>query len=88
MFVSERGRPPIYQNIKLGKLQKAVERMTLSVYKGLCPSLTLDALLASEKRDASAMLENIAKCQLVGTNEVEGGKVCIEPSPTDPPPSS
>ncbi len=57
--------------------------MTLNVYKGLRPSSNLDALLASEQRDASAMLEKIAKCQMVITKEVEGGKVCIEPITTD-----
>jgi hypothetical protein len=88
MLFPERGRPPIYQKIKLGKLQKAVERMTLNVYKALCPSDALNALLASEQRDAVAMLGKIAKCQMGGTKEAEDGKVSIEPSTTDQPPAS
>jgi len=88
MWFPERGRPPIYEKIKLGKLQKAVERMTLNVYKALCPSGALNALLASEQRDAVAMLGKIAKCQMGGTKEAEDGKVSIEPSTTDQPPAS
>jgi hypothetical protein len=80
MLFPERGRPPIFQKIKLGKLQKAVERMTLNVYKALCPSGTLDALLASEQRDAAALLGKIAKCHMGGTKDAEDGKVSVEPS--------
>ena len=32
------------------------------MYKNLCPSSQLDAILASEKCDALAMQERIAKC--------------------------
>jgi hypothetical protein len=88
MLLPERGRPPIFQKIKLRKLQKAVERMTLNVYKALCPSGTLDALLASEQRDAAALLGKIAKCHMGGTKEAEDGKVSVEPSATEPPPTS
>jgi hypothetical protein len=87
MLFPERGRPPIFQKIKLGKLQKAVERMTLNVYKALCPSGTLDALLASEQRDAAALLGKIAKCHMGGTKDAEDGKVSVEPSATEPPPT-
>ncbi len=58
--------PSMYQKLKFAKLKKAVERMALNVYKGLCPSSNLDALLASEQRDPSAMLEKIAKCHVAG----------------------
>ena len=81
MLFPERGRSPIFQKIKLGKLQqKAVERMTLNVYKALCPSGTLDALLASEQRDAAALLGKIAKCHMGGTKDAEDEKVSVEPS--------
>ncbi len=85
MMFPERGRPPIYQKIKLRKLQKAVERMTLNVYKAICPTGALDTLLASEQRDAAAMLGKIAKCHMGGTKEAEDGKVSIESSTTDQP---
>ncbi len=62
--------------------------MTLNVYKAFCPSGALNALLASEQRDAAAMLGKIAKCQMGGTKEAEYGKVSIEPSTTDQPPAS
>jgi hypothetical protein len=61
--------------------------MTLNVYKALCPSGTLDALLASEQRDAAALLGKIAKCHMGGTKDAEDGKVSVEPSATEPPPA-
>jgi hypothetical protein len=77
--------PPVYQKFMLAKLQSAVARMALNVYKDLCPSSQLDALLASEKCDASAMQEKIAKCQVVTHKTKEGGKEIKDQVPTGPP---
>jgi hypothetical protein len=77
--------PPVYQKFMLAELQSAVARLKLNVHKDLCPSSHLDALLASEKCDASAMQEKIAKCQVVTHKTIEVGKGIKDPVTTSPP---